>query len=464
MNDTIAAIATPLGSGGIGIIRISGNDAERVARRLFRRKGPNGCASSSDLWTSHHFYHGHIVEQGSERFIDEVLLVLMRAPRSYTREDVIEIQCHGGAVVLIRILEEVLGQGVRQAEPGEFTRRAFLNGRIDLSQAEAVADVINARSRQALDIAAGQLTGQLKMATDTWIDRLNLILTEVQAEIEFGDEIEPNSSRESTRAQIETEMIAPIQRMLKDFEQAHVLRDGVRISISGRPNVGKSSLLNRLIRNEKAIVTDVAGTTRDPIEHSYSIQGMPVLLVDTAGLRVTCDPIESIGVRKAHEAIEKADLVLFVVEATDPMNREDLQALESIAEQKIIVVVNKIDLLEEGQVDQRKHRPMKPGQVVNVSALNGSGIDRLEDAIAEQCFCTAKLAGPMVVPTIRQKGALEQALEVLQRACLGLHEGIPDELIACDLSEALAALRTITGESVEADLLDQIFSRFCIGK
>jgi tRNA modification GTPase len=462
--DTIAAIATPSGSGGIGIIRISGTDAESAARRIFRRRGATGTTSVDDSWVSHHLYLGQIVDYESKRFIDEAFVVLMRAPRSYTREDVVEIQSHGGAAILTRILDQIVRQGIRLAEPGEFTRRAFLSGRIDLSQAEAVADVINARSQQALEIAALHLGGRIKTEVEAWIEQINRCLAELQAGIEFGDEVEPVDTRAGICTQVENELLVPIQAMLHNYTKAHVLRDGVRVSIAGRPNVGKSSLLNRLIRREKAIVTGFPGTTRDPIEQACVIQGVPVTLVDTAGLREGQDPIECLGVCKTHETVASSDLVLFIVDATDPMNTDDRQALDAIGERKLILVVNKTDLLDGCPTS------LPPGlgdcfiALAEVSALRGVGIDLLERIIAEKCLGTGRFAGPMVIPTLRQKAAFELAMEALRRACDGLRRELSEELVVCDLSEAVVALGTITGTHVETDLLDQIFSRFCIGK
>ncbi len=458
-HDTIAAIATPIG-GGIGIIRISGPQAEPLARRIFQTAGGNAADGN---WNSHHLYYGRIVDCVNNQTIDEVLLAVMRAPHSYTREDVVEIQSHGGAAVLSQILELVVRLGARPAQPGEFTRRAFLNGRIDLSQAEAVADLINARSRRALEIANSHLSGQLKRQVERWTERLQVRLAELQAEIEFGDQLEADPDRQALCKEIENELLAPIAALLEDFEHGHALRDGVRLSIAGRPNVGKSSLLNRLLGQEKAIVTAFAGTTRDPIEQACAIRGIPVTLVDTAGIRSSDDPIECLGVGKAREAIGAADIVLFVVESTAPMNQEDRVALETARGSKLILVVNKIDLVE-GR-PYRLPGPHEPAAaVVGVSALNGEGIAELEQVIAEQCIATDKLSSSMLIPTVRQKVELETASGSLQRARDGLLHGIGEDLVVCDLSDAVQAFQRITGEQAGPDLLDRIFSRFCIGK
>ncbi len=456
--ETIAAIATPMG-GGIGIIRISGEKAEAVARRIFRR---GGVERTQARWSSHRLYYGHIIDCVSHQVIDEVLLALMRAPHSYTREDVVEIQCHGGAAVLARILEQVLASGVRMAEPGEFTRRAFINGRIDLSQAEAVADVINARSRMALEMAEVQLSGKFRQRVEFWTERLNSWLAELQAEIEFGDEIETASCRQGLHGKIENEILRPMDGLIRNFEQVHVVRDGVRISIAGRPNVGKSSLLNRLLKQERAIVTPLAGTTRDAIEQGCTIGGIPVQLVDTAGIRPSHDPIECMGVGKAREAIGTADLVLFVIDGRANMNDDDRHALAAVAGRKMILVINKIDLLDNRRFEMRV--PAQTAAVVGVSALTGEGIRELEEVIARQCVETEKLSGPAVIPTVRQKTALETSQKFLQKACEGLRQGVSEELLVYDLSDAVSALQMITGEQADSDLLDQIFSRFCIGK
>ncbi len=467
--DTIAAIATPLGSSGIGIIRISGTTSLSIALKLFRMPvhPPSNDTSDPDLFSglsTHRLRYGHIYDPESGQIVDEVLAAYMKAPKSYTREDVVEIQSHGGPIVQRKILDLVLGCGARLAEPGEFTKRAFLNGRIDLSQAEAVAEVISAKSDAALQLAARQLTGRMKSMIRSIVQKITSIQAEIEARIDFIEDLGDEAETEALRLALDQEIIAPVRKLIDDYSKGHILRDGLRMDIVGRPNVGKSSLLNRLIRKDKAIVTPIPGTTRDLVEDYFCIGGIPVLITDTAGLHATDDPVEIIGMQKTRDNILRSDLVLFVIDGCAPNETGDDAVFEQINARNIILVVNKCDLLSSGRQlalpQQYRHLP-----TVTISALNGDGVDELERTIQEVCLNGVFIdPGRDLVPTLRQRTALEQALEPLSRAYESLVGSGADELVAEDLESAKRSLSRILGEDVAHDVLDEIFRNFCIGK
>ncbi len=466
--DTITAIATPIGSGGIGIIRISGDKAVTIASSLFRKEkiySPAQPRTPLDCLPSHLLNHGYIYDPCSQGIIDEVLLVVMRAPNSYTREDVVEVQSHSGPVVLNKILKLVISGGARMAMPGEFTRRAFINGRIDLSQAEAVGEMISARSDGALKLAVTQLTGHLKNAVSDMVRRITDLMVELEAGLEFEDEISnPEPDYPAIHALIRDDLIIPIERLLAHYSEGYLLRDGVRLGIAGRPNVGKSSLLNYLVRKDKAIVTPWPGTTRDLIEEQICIEGLPLIVTDTAGLHSAQDPVEIIGIEKTRENINQSDLILFVIDGYQPFLEADDDAFQQVGEKKIIVVVNKLDLLSD---------PMSiriPGNygshpVVFVSAKFGQGMDLLQEKIKEAVLGSITIEpGRSIVPTLRQKRGLEFALDALHRVQESISLRAGEELMLIDLGLAKEALDEIIGRKFSPDLLDEIFSRFCIGK
>lgn len=463
--ETIAAIATPFGSGGIGIIRISGSKATAIAGALFRCAGTGPDESSYqaiDCFASHHLNHGYIIQ--GDHVVDEVLLVWMKAPHSYTVEDVIEIQSHSGAVVLNRILNLVLSHGARLAEPGEFTKRAYLNGRIDLSQAEAVADIICAKSETALQISTKQLTGAMRSAVGQFIERLNQLMAQIQAHLEFSEDMNEDLDNQHIKDELQQELIVPIKRLLTQYRNGHLLRDGVRLGIVGRPNVGKSSLLNYMLRKERAIVTHLPGTTRDLIEETFSIGGVPIVITDTAGLHATEDPVEKIGIQKTHENIEQSDLVLLVVDGTQALLSEDETIYLKIKSKKVILVINKMDLVAADRTlvlpEPLKHLPK-----VELSALTGKGVDALQTLVVEQAVGGVEVASDRgVIPNLRQKLALDLCLGALERAVDGLALGGSEDLVVEDLGSAQTALNQIIGQDVQVDVLDEIFSRFCIGK
>jgi tRNA modification GTPase len=452
--DTIAAISTPLGEAGIGIVRLSGPEAEPIARRLFRPRRPR------PRWQSHRLYLGHVLDaQG--RVLDEVLLTLMRAPQSYTREDVVEIHCHSGYAVLRAILGAALALGARPARPGEFTLRAFLAGRLDLSQAEAVLEVIQARTEASLRVAAAHLAGGLGRRLGGLRAVLVAILARLEAALDF-----PEEAAELSPEDIGEELDAPLrhlEELLGTYRQGRLLREGLDVVLAGRPNVGKSSLLNRLLDADRAIVTDIPGTTRDVIEESITLEGVALRLSDTAGLREARDKVEELGVARSQERLARADLVLYLVDRSDPLAPEDVRVLEELAGRPALVVVNKSDLPQ--RLDMEELRRASPHALVEISALTGEGIDELKQALVDSALGGGlKTAGDLVTQArhyellVRAREALDRARELLAQA------SPPWELVALEVKEALTALGEITGEEVGDAVLDHIFSRFCIGK
>lgn len=460
--DTIAAIATPAGEGGIGIVRLSGPDANGVASALFRRGRSSRSVDVSGL-QSHHLYYGAIVDPVSGRQVDEVMLVRMATPRTYTREDVVEISCHGGLTPVREVLSLCLAQGARPAEAGEFTLRAFMNGRIDLSQAEAVSGVVSARTVQALNLAVGELRGRLSQRLKPARDSLVETLAYLDAAADFpDDEIPPfdlEPALEHARAALEV-VVASAQTGL-------LYREGIHVAIVGRPNVGKSSLLNTLLRSERAIVTEVAGTTRDVIAESINLRGIPATLLDTAGITETEDIVEKIGVDRSQQALATSGLALFVLDRSEPATRQDFVVADLLAERleggELLVALNKSDLPANANIGLVLNR--LPGvPVVEISTLSGAGIDRLESALYELVVGQSELASEPALVTVRQLDALRRALGGMVAAQSGLGLGVPLDLLAVDVRTALYAVGEITGERVSEAVLDEIFSRFCIGK
>ena len=473
-NSTIAAIATPDGRGGIGIIKISGSKAGLIASAIFSPAEQPSTSNPANLtspeastrpdFDSHRLNYGHIIDPDSGRIVDEVLLSVMKAPRSYTREDVVEINAHGGRVALNKILELVLKYGARLADPGEFTQRAFLNGRIDLTQAEAVIDIINARTDKSLQVATAQIDGKLRRSVEQIRQFQVELLIRAEAAIDFPDDVADIAEPERTAAEVEARVIKPLRTFIRHHADGRVLREGLKVAVAGRPNVGKSSLLNCLVQKERAIVTDVPGTTRDMIEEALNINGYPVILTDTAGLHDTDDLIETLGIEKTIDNVNGADLVLFMLEAHCPVTAEDHSAFERIRSKPMIIVMNKIDLISGDDICKL---PTTWGEIdcVHTSALYDRGIDYLKDRISETACGEEPLdLDAVIVPNMRQKLLLEESLEAAEATCRELNNGTPMELVAIHLQEAIDSLGQILGTNVKVDLLDQIFSRFCIGK
>ncbi|MDL1956255.1 MAG: tRNA uridine-5-carboxymethylaminomethyl(34) synthesis GTPase MnmE [Candidatus Desulfofervidus auxilii] len=453
--DTISAIATPPGIGGVGIVRVSGPLAETILKKLFRPKRP------IKEFKSHHFYYGEIIHPETKQMVDEVLIVLMRAPHSYTGEDVLEIHAHGGPLILKKILELTLKAGARLAEPGEFTKRAFLNGRLDLTQAEAVLDIISARTEKELQIATRQLQGYLGEKIKKIRDCLKEFKAHLEVAIDFPEEDVEIVPSEVWLPRIENEVLKPIEHLLKCYSESRILREGAILAIVGKPNVGKSSLLNCLLKEERAIVTPIPGTTRDVIEEILNIKGIAVKIADTAGLRKTVDVVETIGVKRAKEKIIESDIVLWVIDRSCPLEEDDREIYEEIKGKKIILVLNKSDLPP--KIDEEKIKKEFNLPVISISALYGKGIEKLEEAIYHQLIGDTA-AVPEFVPTLRHKQALERALKAGKRVKDAIIKGLPPVFVSVDVQETLDALGEIIGETTPEDILDIIFSQFCIGK
>ena len=468
MNDTIAAIATPFGSGGIGVIRISGPKAFDISATLFSKTKarPQRCENLE----SHRVCHGYVFDLDDNAVIDEVLLIPMKGPSSYTAEDVIEIQAHSGTMVLRRILDKILGLGARLSEPGEFTKRAFLNGRIDLTQAEAVVDIINAKSANALKFAASQNLGTLKHKISHLRDQLIDFLSLVEVNIDFPDDVhsfEP-SQREKT---LVNDLLEQCRQFIKQHDDACFLKDGIRVTICGAPNVGKSSLMNRLLEQDRSIVTAVPGTTRDPIEEGLNMDGIPFVLSDTAGIHQTDDLVEIIGIEKAKDHIDKADIILFMKEAGTHFTEIEFQKVLSLPKQaigqsywgkKVIFVVNKIDM--EDSVLPQLSEKYKEIPRVEISALLNKGIDELKQIIVNISMAGLDMEKTSVIPNLRHKKALEQTVESLEAVQAGLTNRYEPDILAIDIKNSIDSLGTITGETASLDILDNIFNNFCIGK
>jgi tRNA modification GTPase len=457
-SDTIAAVATPAGAGGIGVVKISGPKAISIALPLLHP------ARDFSRLRSHRLYHGSIVDPDSGKPVDEVLFSVMRAPRTYTREDVVEIQAHGSRCGLGAILELVLKRGARMAEPGEFTKRAFLNGRIDLSQAEAVIEVVNAQTGKGLELAARQLRGHLSGAIRAVRDPIMDMLSEVEAAIDFPEDVEEIIRPGVFVKRMTQEVTTPLSALLEHYDEGHIYREGVAAAIIGCPNVGKSSLMNRLLQKERSIVTAVPGTTRDFIEETVNIKGVPLRLIDTAGFHDTEDVVEAAGVRFTKQRLDEADLVLFVVDCSVPLNDDDRGIFELVRSRKAILVINKIDLLDHRAAEE-KARQLKGLPWVSISALYNRGMEDLKDVVFQEVTNQRGPADlPSVVPNLRHKVKIEEALAASTEAVEGIKDRRPVELVAVDLREALDALGEIIGITTTEDILDQIFSRFCIGK
>ena len=452
LDDTIAAIATPLGEGGLAVLRVSGTQAIEVATCCFEEVG-NGQLKDAK---SHTVHYGRIVRNG--KAIDEVMLSLFRAPKTFTREDVVEISCHGGILPARGVLETLLANGARLAQPGEFTKRAFLNGRIDLTQAEAVLDIIQSRTELALAAAEEQLAGKLTQRIESLRDSLMHVLAHLEAHIDFPDEdIAPN-----TQAELATRLIQgvdSIDQLLRTAREGQILRRGIRAAIIGRPNVGKSSLLNRLLGFDRAIVAPTPGTTRDTIEETAGIRGLPIVFIDTAGLRTTTDSIETEGVRRSRDILGRADLILHVIDQSVPLTAEDEQLLAEFAARARIIVQNKSDLAPLLRL------PDSLAPRVALSCATGDGIEALKDRIAEQVW-RGEIRAEMlqVMINARHQNALLRAREATQRTIAALRENLGLEVAALELRLAVNAVGEVVGKTATEDLLDSIFGQFCIGK
>ena len=457
MDDTIAAISTPPGEGGIGIIRISGEDSLSILKQIFRT--PSGKQNMKD----HLLVYGHIIDPEDGKVIDEVLSVYMKAPRTYTAEDVVEIDCHGGIVPLRKILQLVYRCGARPAERGEFTERAFLNGRLDLSQAEAVMDMISARADKTYDSAVGQLSGSLSGKIKKIRSMLMDIRVQVTVNIEYPDEDIEIMTYQKMKDDLKP-VIGKISELLKTAETGRILSSGLKIAIVGKPNVGKSSLMNQMLRESRAIVTDIPGTTRDTIREDMRLRGIPISLIDTAGIRETDDQIEAIGIEKSRDSWSEADLVLLVLDAGSPLSGEDREILRQAEAEKTIVVLNKTDLPQ--QITAEDVNRLLPGvQLISASMKDGNGLDAIEDSIEQRVYQGTVTADQNVIVTnARHKQLLEEAGSHLNDALRLADRKEPLEIIDLDLEAAYENLGEIIGDAVGDDVISEVFSRFCLGK
>lgn len=459
LDDTIVAISTPIGEGGIGIVRLSGRDAITIADRIF--SSPKGKKLKDAR--SHTVVYGFIIDSSKKERIDEVLVTVMQAPGTYTREDVVEINCHGGMFPLRATLQLLLKEGARLAEPGEFTKRAFLNGRIDLSQAEAVIDVIRAKTEQAERLALNQLEGRLSARITDIRDRVTELCTYIEAYIDFPeDEIEviEKGGMINSMQSVEQELL----NLSKGYDEGRFFREGVSTAIIGKPNVGKSSLLNALLQKDRAIVTEIPGTTRDIIEDYLNINGLPLRIMDTAGIRETHDLAEIEGVKRSLRAIEGADIVIAVFDAGRSFDEADSEVIEKVKDKRAVIVINKSDVESPAFSLQPSAFGLQP--VVKVSALKNEGIDDLKDAIYSICISYGGASGveDVLITNIRHKQSIDMALKSLKEAEDALQRNEPLEVIALFLRESLDSLGEIIGAVTTDDILNRIFSEFCIGK
>ena len=457
IDDTIAAIATAPGEGRIGIIRISGEKSLEVAQSIF--KSMSGKAIKE--YNTRTLIYGNIVD--NENTIDEVLLAYMKGPNSYTAEDVIEINCHGGFISVKKILELILSKGVRLAEAGEFTKRAFLNGRIDLSQAEAIIDVIKAKTDMAHEVAQNQLEGSLSNKIKELRNNVTEVLAHLEVAIDFSEE-DVEEITYQTLSEKDEELRKEIKKLYDTAESGKILRDGLKTVIVGKPNVGKSSLLNSILGENRAIVTDIAGTTRDVIEEFVNIKGIPLKIVDTAGIRETEDIVEKIGVEKSTESFNTADLVIMVLDSSRELSNEDIDILEKLEDKKTIVLLNKTDL--EQKIDQDKIlKYVDKDSIIKISALQHEGIEELHDKIEAMVYNgSIKNTSSLVITNSRHKDALLKAYESINDAINAIEQNLPYDFIEVDFKNIWDYLGYINGDTVKEDLLDTIFSNFCIGK
>lgn len=454
--DTIAAISTGMTSSGIGIIRISGPDAIAIADKVYDSRS----GKKLENMQTHTIHYGFI--RDGEEFIDEVLVMLMRGPRSFTAEDTVEINCHGGVYAMNRILELVIRKGARPAQPGEFTKRAFLNGRIDLSQAEAVIDVINAKNEYALKSSVSQLKGSVLKVIKDIREKIIYHIAYIESALDDPEHISLDGYPEQLEEQVE-QWKEKIRTLIASSENGKRMKEGIRTVIVGKPNAGKSSLLNVLLGEERAIVTDIAGTTRDVLEEQMSLFGISLNIIDTAGIRSTEDVVEKIGVKKAKTYARDADLIIYVVDSSTGLDENDEEIMEMIRDRKAIVLLNKMDLdCITTEEDIRKHLD-KP--VIPVSAKEEQGIDRLEQTVKDMFYDgSISFNDEIYITNMRQKAALKEALDSLEQVSVSIQNQMPEDFFSIDLMNAYEELGSITGESVGEDLVNEIFSKFCMGK
>lgn len=458
--DTISAISTPMGEGAIAIVRLSGDQAIEITDKLF--VGVSG--KKLENVSSHTIHYGKIIDPTTDEVVEEVMVSVMKAPKTFTRENVVEINCHGGLVSVNRVLQLVLRYGARLAEPGEFTKRAFLNGRIDLSQAEAVMDLIRAKTDRAMNIALGQMEGRLSKLIQKLRQEILEVVAHVEVNIDYPeyDDVEEMSHRmlKEKANYVRDEL----KKLLQTAGQGKILREGLSTAIIGRPNVGKSSLLNSLVQENKAIVTDIPGTTRDVIEEYVNVRGVPLRLVDTAGIRETEDIVEKIGVERSRKVLKEADLILLVLNYADDLTKEDEQLFEAVKGMDVIVIINKTDLPQKIDMDKVKELSNEH-KVITTSLLEEKGVDDLEEAISSMYFQGSIEASDLTyISNSRHIALIGQALDAIEDVLSGIEFGTPIDIIQIDLTRTWELLGEIIGDTVQESLINQLFSQFCLGK
>ncbi|MDQ1000017.1 tRNA modification GTPase [Neobacillus niacini] len=458
--DTIAAISTPMGEGAIAIVRLSGDDSIKIADQIFRSIGGKRLTEVP----THTIHYGHLIDPKNEQVIEEVMVSVMKGPKTFTKEDVVEINCHGGIVSVNRVLQHVLAYRARLAEPGEFTKRAFLNGRIDLSQAEAVMDLIRAKTDRAMNVALGQMEGRLSKLIRGLRQEILEILAHVEVNIDYP---EYDDVEEMTHNMLLDKAIYvrdELKKLLQTSQQGKILREGLSTVIVGRPNVGKSSLLNSLVHENKAIVTDIPGTTRDVIEEYVNVRGVPLRLLDTAGIRETEDIVERIGVEKSRQVLKEADLILLVLNYGDQFTKEDENLFEAVKGMDVIVIVNKTDLPQ--QIDMERVKELATEhKIVTTSLLEDRGVDELEEAISSLFFAGSIETGDMTyLSNTRHIALIGQSLHTIEEAINGVEMGTPIDIVQIDVTRTWELLGEVIGDSVHESLIDQLFSQFCLGK
>ncbi|MBO9131363.1 tRNA uridine-5-carboxymethylaminomethyl(34) synthesis GTPase MnmE [Bacillus sp. 165] len=455
--DTIAAISTPLGEGAIAIVRVSGDNAIETVNRVFKGK-------NLEQVPTHTIHYGHIMEPKTGRIIEEVMVSVLRAPKTFTREDIVEVNCHGGLVSVNKVLQLILSEGVRLAEPGEFTKRAFLNGRIDLSQAEAVMDLIRAKTDRAMNVAINQMEGRLSKLIQRLRQDLLETLAHVEVNIDYPEYDDVEEMTHSILIEKATQVREEIRKLLETAQQGKILREGIATAIIGRPNVGKSSLLNSLAQEKKAIVTDIAGTTRDVIEEYVNVRGIPLRLIDTAGIRETEDIVEKIGVERSKEMLQQADLVLLVLNYNESLTEGDENLFKAVEGKDYIVIVNKTDLNQNIEMD-RVRELAGNAKIITTALIEEKGVNELEAAIAELFFEGSIESTDMTyISNARHIGLLVQAEKTIHEAIEAVQSGMPIDMVQIDLTRTWEILGEITGDTVHESLIDQLFSQFCLGK
>lgn len=456
--DTIAAIATAMTSAGIGIVRISGEEAVSITDKIFQKKGGRSLAECD----THTIHYGHIHD--GEEVIDEVMVLLMRGPRSYTREDTVEIDCHGGVYVMKRILETVIKYGARPAEPGEFTKRAFLNGRIDLSQAESVIDVINAKNDFALKSSMKQLSGSVSAAVKEIRGEILHEIAFIESALDDPEHISLEEYPQKLRLIVE-EVQNKVEKLLASSDNGRILKEGISTVIVGKPNAGKSSLLNTLVGEERAIVTNIAGTTRDVLEEQINLNGIVLNMIDTAGIRETDDVVEKIGVDKAKKYLADADLIIYVVDTSTRLDENDYEIMELLKGRQSIVLMNKSDLDALTTVEDIRAHVDKDSNIIAISAKEQTGMDELTETVSRMFFSgEVTFNDEVYITNIRHKTALQETLSSLHLVVQSIESGMPEDFYSIDLMNAYEQLGSIVGEAVEDDLVNEIFSKFCMGK